>query len=240
MAREKPQLPVNYAEQLAKEAAEIAKRLAAPSGDRIRTDGPRGFITPDGQEGESIEAVIVNFVSSNAYYEGIYDAGNPQPPACFAIGTEPATMVPSDNSPNKQADACAICSNNQFGTALNGKGKACKNTRQLALVSVDALDNPDVDPPIWVLAVPPASIKSFDTYARTLATQHKTVPSGVITQITLEQGTQYAAPRFSVLRPLNPEEMGVYWARKEEATQRLFAEPDVSNYIPPKNQRVRR
>lgn len=71
--RARANLPVNYAEQLAKEATEIAKRISAPTGDRIRFNANRAFITPDGMEGETLEVVIVNFVSSNLFYDGLFD-----------------------------------------------------------------------------------------------------------------------------------------------------------------------
>ena len=132
--RAKANLPVNYAEQLAKEAAEISKRIATPSGDRIRFNSNRSLITPDGGEGEELEVVVVDFVSSNLFYDGPFDRDNPQPPGCFAIGVEPSLLVPSPNSPNKQAETCSACPNNQFGSA--GKGKACKNTRLLAVMPV--------------------------------------------------------------------------------------------------------
>ena len=132
--RAKANLPVNYQEQLAKEAAEISKRIATPSGDRIRFNSNRSLITPDGGEGEELEVVVVDFVSSNLFYDGPFDRDNPQPPGCFAIGVEPSLLVPSPNSPNKQAETCSACPNNQFGSA--GKGKACKNTRLLAVAPV--------------------------------------------------------------------------------------------------------
>src|SRR5690348_2432812 len=103
MAKSTSNLPINYEEQLQKEAAEIAKRIAAPSGDRIRFNGNAGFITPDGNEGDALEVVIIDFLSSNLFYDGPFDRDNPQPPACFAIGDEPSHLVPSPNSPNRQA-----------------------------------------------------------------------------------------------------------------------------------------
>lgn len=232
--RAKPNLPVNYEEQLAKEAAEIAKRIAAPTGDRIRFNANRAFITPDNMEGEELEVVIVDFVSSNLFYGGPYDRDNPQPPGCFAIGPEPSMLVPSRNSPNRQADTCATCPNNQFGSSSNGKGKACKNTRLLALVPASALDTPKEEAPIWVLSVPPTSLKAFDSYAHSLAAKHKTVPAGVITNISLDPASSFAAPRFRVVRPLQSKELGVFLSRREEAEKRLAAEPDVSQYVAPK------
>jgi hypothetical protein len=226
--RAKATLPVNYNEQLAREAAEISKRIATPSGDRVRFNSNRGFVTPDGNEGEELEVVIVDFMSSNLFYDGPFDRDKPQPPACFAIGPEPSLLVPSDNSPNKQAEVCTVCPNNQFGSA--GKGKACKNTRLLAVMPL-AMDGGES--PIWIMSVPPTSMKAFDGYVSTLASKHKTIPVGVVTRITLDQTVQFAAPRFTVVRPLDGSEIGTYMANREEARTRLAMEPDVSQYVPP-------
>lgn len=232
--RSKTTLPVNYEEQLAREASDITKRIAAPSGDRIRFNANRAFITPDGIEGETLEVVIVDFMSSNLFYEGAFDRDNPQPPACFAIGPEPTLLVPSPNSPVKQADTCSACPNNQFGSASNGKGKACKNTRLLALMPASAIDSEEGEAPIWIMSVPPTSLKAFDSFVHSLAVKHKTVPIGVVTEITLDPANTFASPRFRVVRPLQGKELGTFMPRREEASQRLSAEPDTSQYTAPK------
>lgn len=227
-------LPVNYAEQLAAEAEEIAKRIAAPSGDRIKLNNNRGFTTPDGMEGETLEVVIVDFVSSNLFYDGPYNRDNPQPPACFAIGPEPSMLIPSVNSPDRQNDACATCPMNQFGSAQTGRGKACKNTRLLAMIPATVLEDENADDPIWIMSVPPTSMKAFDKYVHDLAIKHKTIPLGVVTQITMDQAETFAAPRFHEVRKLTDEEMGKFMPRRQEALQRLSTEPDVSQYEAPK------
>jgi hypothetical protein len=231
--RKTSNLPINYEEQLAKESAEIAKRIAAPSGDRIKYNSNRSFITPDGSEGEVLEVVVVDFVTAYMFYDGPYDRENPQSPACFAIGPEPSMLVPSGNSPARQAETCSACPNNQFGSALTGKGKACKNTRLLAIMPASALDNPGEDAPIWIMAVPPTSIKAFDAYVHTLANKHTTTPTGVITQITMDSNSTFAAPRFTIVRPLTGKELGTFMSRRDEAVTRLNTEPDVSQYTAP-------
>lgn len=231
--RAKANSPITYEAQLSKEAAEIAKRISAPTGDRIRFNANHGFITPDGMEGETLEVVIVDFTSSNLFYDGQFDRGNPQPPSCFAIGPEPSMMVPSANSPNKQAESCSVCPNNQFGSATTGKGKACKNTRLLALMPASAIDEPTEEAPIWIMSVPPTSIKAFDGYVHGLAFKHKTMPVAVITKIVLDPANSYASPRFSSIRALQDKELSLFMPRREEANQRLSAEPDTSQYVPP-------
>ena len=142
-------------------------------------------------------------------------------------------LIPSSNSPNKQADTCSSCPNNQFGSSPTGRGKACKNTRLLAVMPADAIESED-EAPVWIMAIPPTSLKAFDNYVSTLSSRYKTIPLGVVTQITMDSAATFAAPRFSVVRPLQSAEIGMFAQRREEATRRLTTEPDVSGYTPPK------
>lgn len=229
-AKKTENLPINYAERMRAEADAIAKRIAAPSGDRIKMTS-REFTTPDGTTGSVLDVVIVDFISANLWYEELYNPDDPQPPGCFAIGMEPSLLVPSPNSPNRQAESCAICPMNQFGTAITGRGKACKNTRQLALLPADAAELVDEEePPIWLLSVPPTSLKYFDSYVQVLAAKRKVSPIGVQTQIYLDENSDYAAPRFKAVRPLNNKEVCFYMDRRDEAMKRLLTEPDVTQY----------
>lgn len=233
-------MPINYQEQLAAEAKAIASRIGAASGDRIRFNGNQGFVTPDGSDGSTMEVVVVDFMSANMFYDSAFDANNPQPPACFAIGPEPLMLVPSANSPDKQADVCSSCPMNAFGSA--GRGKACKNTRLLAVIPVSALEDGDADTaPIWVMSVPPSSVRTFDSYVKTLSVRHNTVPIGVVTRVTMDKGVSFAAPQFAVARPLELDsEVGEVMARRAESRTRLMTEPDVSQYTPPSARTRRR
>lgn len=219
--------------QLSEESSAIAARIGAASGDRIRAEGNVKFILPDGTEGQEIECVVLDFYSQNLFYDRAFDPKNPTPPACFAIGPEPTTLVPSPNSPDAQSETCAGCPMNQFKTALGGgNGKGCKNTRLLALVPLAALDDPEREHPVWTLSVPPASLSNFDSYVRTLSSKHKTIPVGVVTSISLGDGA-YFAPRFSIVRPLKQDELNFFYPRRAEATARISSEPDVTGYEPP-------
>lgn len=229
--RGKANLPINYQEQIAAELKGMQKRVQPATGDRIRFKGNKHFVLPDGTEGEELNVVIVDFVSSNLYYDSVFNPDSPSPPACFAIGPEPAMLVPSNNSPAKQADTCTACPNNQFKSGVNGVGKACKNTRLLAVMRPDA--DPD-DSQIWIMQIPPTALKSFDGYVTNLQNKLNTVPIGVTTTITLDKTVDYASPRFNVSSPLKPSELGMFFERREEARKRLMAEPDVSQYQPPK------
>lgn len=223
---------VDIKAEMAAQVAALAERVGTAGGDKIQLKDKK-FILPDGSETDTLNVVIVDFVSVNNFYEGAYDAKNISPPACFAIGTVPTQMAPSNNSPVKQSDNCAGCPMNQFGSA--GDGKACKNMRRLAVLPPDA----DADTPLWILDVSPTGLKSFDGYVRSVASKFQVPPIGVVTEVTFASEVSYGSLRFG--NPQPNEDMENHWPRRSEAMDRLIQEPDVSGYEtkPPARGRVK-
>ena len=208
--------------RLKEQAAALADKVAPASGITIQVSQSKEFKFPDGTKADSFECVIVDFVSANYFYEGAYDKDNITPPACFAIGSNPLQLVPSDNSPNKQNDTCKGCPMNEFGSS--GKGKACKNSRVLAVLPPDASD----DTPMWLLKVSPTAIKAFDSYVRSVASTFQMPPVAVVTTVSFDENCEYPSLRFG--DPQANENLGVHYARVAEAGELLATEPDVSQY----------
>ncbi len=209
-------------------AAALAKRINAPTGDKIRVTQFKKFRLPNGQETEGpLQGVIVDFVSQNSYYPDGFDKDELVPPTCFAINAEPSLLAPSSNSPEKQAETCASCPHNQWGTGPRGKGRACKNSRVLAVMPVDAGE----DTPIWVLQVSPTAIKPFDDYVRSLVTK-KIAPIQLVTEIGFDPEVDYPSLRFRAVRPLAANEFPTFMAQVPAAQSRLLTEPDTSKQAP--------
>lgn len=210
-------------EALRQQAADMNSRVAPASGIGIQVGQDKKFKFPDGTKGEEFTAVILDFVNTNNFYEGAFDKDNIQPPACFAIGVETNNkLVPSDNSPNKQAPACAECPMNEFGSA--GKGKACKNGAKLAVLPPDA----DENTPIWTINVSPTALKAWGSYVRSVSASMQMPPIAVVTTFSFDDAVDYPSLRFG--DPVPNENLAVHYARREEATKILIAEPDVSSY----------
>lgn len=212
---------VDIQAQLRAQAEAAAAKIAPATGNKIRYSKGK-FILPDGSEAAELELVIVDFVSQNLYYESGYDKDNIVPPNCFAIHPEPKGMVPSANSPDKQCDDCGSCPMNQFGSA--GAGKACKNTRLLAVLPPDA----DEDTPVWLLSVPPTAIKGFDSYVGSVLRTFQMPPVAVVTTVSLDKNEDYYKPLFSNAVP--NDNLDVHFGRRDEATELLMVEPDVSSF----------
>ena len=214
---------VSIKDALKAQVASTAGRIAPSTGSAIRVS-PGFFTLPDGTKTPGpLELVIVDFASKNLFYTGAYDPKNIVPPACFAIGTDIKSMAPSKNAPEPQATECSICPNNAFGSS--GDGKACKNSRVMAVLPPDA----DADTPLWTLATSPTANKSFDGFVAGVARVFEMPPVGVIVTVSLDPNTTYAKLVFSDPKP-NPN-LEVCFARQAEATQMLTVEPDVSGYV---------
>ena len=215
------------------ELANIAKRLqSAGTADRIRTSNAKVFILPDKSEHEELDCIIVDFIAYNRYYPGVFDEDNIVPPDCFALGLEPTTLVPSDNSPDKQCESCAGCWANQFKSAANKKGKACGNTRIIAVLlpppgGLGINDDP-ADLPLYTLTVSPTAITAFDEHVGKVVRTFQKPIRTVITRLSFAQDSKWPSVRFSVVSPAGKELELYAQSRLQEVRDRLNTEPDVS------------
>jgi len=214
---------VSIEEQLRREREAMAERVGGGESAKIKlTD--KVFTMPDGGVNEGpMEAVVVDFVSKNAFYDGQYDPRNPRPPICFAIGTVLADMAPSPNSPEPQAEQCSTCPNNQFGSA--GDGKACKNSRVLAVLPPEA----DEETTINVLEVSPTGLKSFDKFIKDQINNNRS-PVEVVVDIDFHPERSYPSLVFSASR--GNENLARHFVRRQEAQKIITEEPDLSSFQP--------
>ena len=217
-------LPATISQQLQAEALAIQSRIGQPSGNRISLTKKQTFKLPSGVEIPApLEAIILDFVSLNLYYETGYDPNNITPPVCAAVGTDVATMAPFADAFDKQCDTCAACPMNQWGSdPKGGKGKACSNTRLLALLPTDA----DESSPIWTVRVSATGLKSFDGYVSSVARSFGAPPIVVVTEITFDENLDYPSLRFGNPTPVAPDLLSLAMARREEAREILNTKPD--------------
>lgn len=217
----------NIRAEMQAEMENMGKRIQAGGGSWIRTTQDKQFQLPDGTKTPGpLNVVIVDFAAGNDFHDRPFKKGEEMPPACFSRGIEPASLVPSESSPDKQAETCTECPNNQWGS--NGAGKACSNLRFLAVT------RPDDDDEIYLIKVSPTGIKAFDAYVQTLKAQYQAIPIGVLTEIYFDPNLTYGSLRFRASEATNPN-LEKHWGLRKVARERLLSEPDVSKYEPPKS-----
>jgi len=208
----------NIDAELAAEAAEIADSIGAPSSNVINIQD-KVFKLPDGQIiQEPLDIIIVDHISKNFFYEGAWDPKNPEGPICWAINRVLSHLSPSKGVPEAQTKGdCEKCPMNEWGS--DGDGKACKNTRALAVL----LPNIGEGTQLYTLNVSPTAIKSFDGYVNAVLKMYKSPPIKVITEVSFHPDKRWAYPVFG--NPQPNEHYAAHVARRPEARAMLEVEP---------------
>ena len=140
-----------------------------------------------------INVVIVKACpdKSKTYYAGGYkegSTGEEARPTCFSNNGK----LPDPAAVDPQCETCAACRWNVFGTSRGadgsmGKGKACADFVRIVVCT------PDDPETLYLLRVPPASIKALGELSKTLNARH--VPyQGVVTEISFDM--KEATPRL--------------------------------------------
>jgi len=209
----------NPAELMKKQLADTNKRIAQSDSNRVKVNRA-GFIAPGGDQGDELIVVVVDYTNVNMFYESEYDKDNITDPDCYANNRIHAELEPERKSPKLQAEVCTACPQNQWGSAPRGKGKACKNSRLLAIVPFDNIG----EAPIWTISVSPTGIKRWDNYVKKLADVNLT-PMFVGTKITLAKGLDYASLMFETLQKLDEGDANLIITRLEAASELLNRVP---------------
>lgn len=167
-------------EELAKQAEVAAGMATAAGGQFFSVQG--GVLQWKGSPlpGNQVAAVVVSHILENVYYADKFDPDNPSPPHCFAIGTKERELVPHEaavEAGTALEGPCMSCPNNEWGSAETGRGKACRNSRKLALLAAGSFSHQDklelIDDEghfesaeLGLLRLPVTSIQAFDSFVQ--------------------------------------------------------------------------
>lgn len=154
----------------------------------------------EGDPKSSIEVVILksNPNLSKIYYPSGYEEGSSAKPACYSNDSQ----GPARDAQDPQATKCAICPHNAWGSRVteNGaKGKACSDSRRLAVAPIGDLENP------MLLRIPAATLKELTAYADML-NRRKAPYQAVVTKIGFDHTVAHQKLTFKALRWLNEDE----------------------------------
>ena len=229
----------SWEKDLAEQAAQYVEQEASAAG------GGSFFSTKSGQlsfggttmPNNEIACIILDGVLENVLYTEAYDPENPVPPCCFAFGRDEAELAPHEMSGDPQCDSCAGCEKNKWGTGVNSagkptRGKACRNTRRLALIiagnfmngqfqQVTALEHFE-SAKIGYLKLPVTSVKAYAGYVKAIVGAHQRPPHGMITRLKLmpDSKNQFSVI-FEPLAKVPNSLMEVIMKRHKEAVDEI-------------------
>jgi len=163
------------------------------------------LMRPDGDGPlNSIEVVILKAPNhlSKTWYKDQFSEGSTAAPDCASSNGE----TPDAGVPHKQADACLTCKWNAFGSrpAQPGqtqvyKGKACSDTKRLAVVPLGDIMNEQFGGPL-LLRCPPASLSDLVNFSNLL--KQIGYPYYAI-GVKIGFDTTVAYPKF-IFKPIRP------------------------------------
>lgn len=214
-----------------RELTGLAKTLAATSNMRriaTNTNGTFKRVVNGEQVGKAIRgefnAIIVAMLAKpgREFYGSDYDPdAKGTLPDCYSnLGDKPEAA-----SKNRQAANCTNCPNNIDGSGKNGKGKACRFKRKIALL-LEGDDSGEV----YQFNVPAKSlfgkgngnVHPYESYCRFLAA-NGTGPDRVVTTIAYNLDAETMEINFTADRFITEEELAIVQAAQDNpATQRLI------------------
>lgn len=218
--------------QLSADASTASARTKVTGGNTIGIRNSK-FTYKNEVIGRTLEAVVVDFVFTNAYYDTPFNPDEPAPPACIAISVDGDEMGPVKGAPKPQSDYCDGCEKNAWGSADVGRGKACSEQYRLALIQ----PGPGEDyatAEMAILTFPPTSRNNWTKYVKDLADKMDRPPYGVVTVFGFEQDAEYP-----ILEPEFGKKIGTakdlndILGRQKEARDTLTTPPDFSGYVKP-------
>lgn len=133
----------------------------------------------DGEPLQGVQVVIIRAQEglSKVFYKEGYDeeASAGQKPDCSSNDG----IKPDAGAAEKQAKTCAVCPHNVWGSGSNGKGRACSDSKRIAVAPENDIEN------VMLLRVPPASLKGLAEFGANLS--KKGVPfQAVVTRVTFD------------------------------------------------------
>ena len=219
---------------------EMAKQAAIAAGMEEGSAGGRFFSAQSGVlswndmpiPNNQMAVVILDSILENVFYEGEFDAKTPQGPLCFAFGRSEKEMTPHKiivENGTAQSDMCSNCQFNEWGSADKGRGKACRNTRRLAMIPAGELTaegkftifeelSSFEDSAIGHMKLPVTSVKGYASFVKQLSGVLKRPPYGVITKVRVVTDPKSVFRIiFDPLEKVGEDLLPVIFKRHEEA-----------------------
>lgn len=191
----------------------------------IKYRGEERLLTrEDGDPRTSIELVLIASSThlSKIFYKDGYKEGSTAAPDCFSNNG----VTPDPSATARQANACAICPMNAWGSRITpaGKqGKACSDSKRVVAVPLADIDNELFGGPM-LLRIPAASLNDFANYAQRMK-QTGFMLYAIGTRISFDAAANYPKMLFKEIRALTNEEAAlVADLRNDPRTQRILSD----------------
>jgi len=227
---------VTWRDKMAAVTASYAQ-AEAPKGGFLSFKGGNMSYDDNPIPHNKLEVVVVDYLLENGMFREKYNANKPAA-LCYAFGREEAELKPHADCEEPQHTHCGIsgeegcCPNNEWGSDPDGgRGKACKNSRRIAIVTTDCLSGDDVPAKIKkanvvMCKIPVTSIKNFSQYVNQCTKVLGEPPFTVLTELSVKpHPTSLFQVHWKVLDQIKGEDALQAMYEKHMATGKLLNQP---------------
>jgi len=210
-------------ERIRQDLESTRNNVPPPSGLSITIKG-KSFHFPDGQTSQGpIQLIVLDYRNLYRYFKEAYNPQKLASPSCFALSKSLEGMAPHESAPDPVSDVCKGCPMNEWGSASQGKGKACKNNVKLAVVAPDATI--DTDP--FSLIVSPTGLKSWSSFVNGLAVMGR-VPIQAVAEVSFDPQQAYPTLKFKAVAAVEEEKITMLFGLRDKA-QALLDRPPLTD-----------
>lgn len=231
----------NWQKELAVKCEQTLITEKHMAGDQQFISIQQGQFIFDGSplKNNQIIAVIADSIIENTLYTTAYNSDNIVSPECYALGRVESQLKPHELAEKPASEMCVTCPNYQWGSG-NGKGKACKNKRRLALLLAGFTnDDGKVElttvkelsaSPFAFMRIPVTSVKSFSSYTRKIVMTTKLPLFCMVTKITAIPDTKTIVQlKFEPVQRVPDEWLQAVVERNNEAEEMISFPYAVNN-----------
>lgn len=166
----------------------------------------------DGQPipGNMIEVRVLAAIGERTYYADEFDADAVQVPDCYSLDD----TVPHIEARNPQSDSCGDCPQNKWGTALRGKGKACREGARVIVVPANV---PLKTAPMFTAKIPVTSLNTVTAFTSRCSQAGK-LSGEFVTQLScVEDKKSFFKVHLTLKEVTNDMDMEQLLAKQDQA-----------------------
>lgn len=202
--------------------------------------------------GNQVACIILDSMRENALYADKWDETDPKPPICYAFGRDGDSMSPSETMAKHiqaaqakgeapyfqpQHFPCQGCWAHEWGSAEQGRGKACQERRRLTIIPAGYYTprprSRDLDLQLFTdpahfqsvdyafLRLPVTSVANWAKYVQQLSANLRRPPHGVVTLIRVEPDPKTQLKVTFETIELVPDDIGQIVIARNEAMRAI-------------------
>ena len=163
-----------------------------------------------------LDVRVLAALSERAWYSKEFDADVVQVPDCYALASD----EPHDQASNPQSGTCADCPHNKWGSALRGKGKACREAARVIVVPANV---PLVSAQMYTAKVPVTSLSTVTSFTSRCSQANKLMGEFVTKLSVVEDKKSFFKVHLTPVEVTTELDMAVLVKAQEAAYQLAMA-----------------